>query len=61
MEAEDQLPCTHEPATGPYPKPDKSRPRPHNLISLGATLISSIILKSKRRFFNWTNSLGFSY
>jgi len=28
MKLEDSLPCSHEPATGPYPVPDASSPLP---------------------------------
>jgi len=31
METEDSLPCSHEPATGPYPERDESNKRPANL------------------------------
>jgi hypothetical protein len=36
MEPEDPLPYSREPATGPYPQPDKSSPHP---VSLRSTLI----------------------
>jgi len=28
MAPESSLPCSQEPATGPYPKPDESNPHP---------------------------------
>jgi hypothetical protein len=33
MEPEGSLPCSQQPATGPYPKPDASSPHPSFLIS----------------------------
>jgi hypothetical protein len=33
MEHEDSLPCSQEPATGPYSKPDESSPQLHIVFS----------------------------
>jgi hypothetical protein len=44
MAAECSLPCWEEPATGPYPEPDK--PSPHVFISLGFILILYYYLRS---------------
>jgi hypothetical protein len=44
IESEGSLPCSKEPATGPYPKPNESSPYPH-LIWLRLILILSSLLR----------------
>jgi len=34
MEIEESLPCSQEPASGPYPEPDASSPHLHTLLPL---------------------------
>jgi len=41
MEPEMSLPCSVEPATGPYRKLDESKPKPHILFLLRSILILS--------------------
>jgi hypothetical protein len=45
MEPEGSLPCSQEPATGPYLKPDDSSPQRHTLFILTPVLISSFHLR----------------
>jgi hypothetical protein len=44
MEPEGSLLCSQEPSTGPYPKPDQSRPH-HPILSLRFILILSTHLR----------------
>jgi hypothetical protein len=40
MVPEDSLPCSQEPATGPYPEPDKSSPHPPPTLFVDAKFLN---------------------
>jgi hypothetical protein len=45
MELEGSLPCSQQPSTGPYPKPDRSKSKPSHPIPLRTILILSTHLR----------------
>jgi hypothetical protein len=58
MEPESSSPCSQEPATCPYPEPNKSNPRPQTLSPLSTTIKAIFYENGKYQHVNSAKYFG---